>query len=104
MPIVSTKTFTNFADKPKGQKASVFGAYCEASKDIVEMSYRKPKHVIAEGRKRRAHAKQINILRQEAVHERGFKLDLIFPLSIEELKWLLSGVRRFNEYEELVAA
>lgn len=104
MPIVSTKTFDNFADKSKGSKSSVLGAYCEASKEVADKSHCKPAHVIASNRKRKAYAKEINPLRQEAIHERGFKLDLIFPLSIEQLKGLLSGALKYNEFEELVAA
>ncbi|MBG0579365.1 MULTISPECIES: hypothetical protein [Enterobacter cloacae complex] len=70
----------------------------------VEKGFSKPKHVIAEGRKRRAQAKIINKLRQEAIHEKGYDMKLILPLSADQLKDLINGTYKFNEYNEFVFA
>lgn len=52
-------------------------------------------------KKQKRKAKNINSLRQEAIHGRGYKLDLIFPLSLEKLEGLLNGKYRFNDWNEL---
>lgn len=49
-------------------------------------------------------AKNINALRQEAIHGRGYKLDVIYPLSLEKLEGLLNSEYVFNDWNELIKA
>lgn len=96
MTIISKETFTEYSDpKRKG-----FNEYCEKSKGLAQI---KKNGNSTTARKNRAYAKKINELRQEAIHIKGFNLDLIYPLSLENLKGLLKGNFKFNEYNELVS-
>lgn len=52
-------------------------------------------------KKQKRNAKKMNVLRRKAIYERGYKLETIYPLSLEKLEGLLNGSYRFNEYEEL---
>lgn len=52
-------------------------------------------------KKQKRKAKNINTRRQEAIHGRGYKLELIYPLSLEKLEGLLNGKYRFNDWGEL---
>ncbi|EMN1411727.1 hypothetical protein ROS59_003786 [Enterobacter cloacae] len=49
-------------------------------------------------------ANNINTHRQEAIHGRGYKLDVIYPLSLEKLEGLLNGEYVFNDWNELIKA
>ncbi|XGI80689.1 hypothetical protein ACED16_02655 [Enterobacter hormaechei] len=73
--------------------------------DHAVQSYRTtPQHVRTAKAKATRNNKILNNLRQEAMYDKGYDMNLIFPLSAEQLTGLLKGDFKFNEYNEFVSA
>ncbi|MCX8289123.1 hypothetical protein [Enterobacter pseudoroggenkampii] len=69
---------------------------------LAKNSGKTPKHVTIAKRKRTKVAKNINALRNEAIHIKGYSLALIYPLKDFQLSALIDGDAYFNEFDELV--